>query len=167
VVEAPAPPPPAPPVAAAPAPEPPPPPPAPPPVMAAPPRPEPPARAPVESPLAGKLAEAATLTARFQLLRRRVSEARGLSGEELRPVIEAFPDGWARRRALLELLRSGFPATLREALGLVEALGSERDRAWCLGALAEDRPLTAGDREALLGGVTSPAARRRIERRLG
>lgn len=81
-------------------------------------------------------------------------------------MVEAFPDGWARRRALLELLRSGSPAAFRDALGLVDALGSERDRVWCLGALAEDRPLTASDREALLGTVTSPLARRRLERRL-
>jgi hypothetical protein len=121
----------------------------------------------VESPLAGKLAEAASLTARFHLLRYSLEQTRGSSGEELRPVIEAFPDGWARRRALLELLRAGSPATLRDALALVEALGAERDRAWCLGALAGDRPLTEPDREALLAAVPSPAARRRLERRLG
>jgi hypothetical protein len=163
VVVAPAPPPPpppAPPAIVAAAPEPPPP---PPPAPA----PEPPARAPVESPLAGRLAEASTLTARFQVLRRRLAEAKGLSGEALRPVLEAFPDGWARRRALLELLRSGSPAAVREALSLIETLGSERDRAWCLGALAEDRPLGASDREALLAAAPSPAARRRMERRLG
>ena len=131
--------------------------------------PEPPAAARplMETGLAGKLADASTLTARFQVLRRRIAETRGLSGEALRPVIEAFPDGWARRRALLEMLRSGSPAALRDALGLVEALGSERDRAWCLGALAEDRPLTATDREALLGAVASPVTRRRLERRIG
>lgn len=157
-VAAPAPPPSPPPVVVAAPPEPPPPP---------PPKPEPPPVRPrVDSALVGALSEAPNLTARFQLLRRRVGEARGLSGEELRPMVEAFPDGWARRRALLELLRSGSPAAFRDALGLVDALGSERDRAWCLGALAEDRPLTASDREALLGTVTSPLARRRLERRL-
>jgi hypothetical protein len=117
--------------------------------------------------LAGRLAGAVSLTARFHALRRHLAEAKGLSAEELRPVVEAFPDGWARRRALLELLRSGSPAALPDALGLVEALGSERDRAWCLGALADERPLTARDREALLAAVSSPAARGRLERRLG
>ncbi|MFL6264244.1 MAG: hypothetical protein ACJ76Y_31545 [Thermoanaerobaculia bacterium] len=149
-----------------------PPPPPPPLVQAAPPpppplpKPEPVARK-TDGALAGKLAEAPSLTGRFQALRRHLQEARGLSGEELHPVLEAFPDGWARRRALLELLRSGTPAALQDALGLVEALGSERDRAWCLGALADERPLSARDREALLAAVPTPAARRRLERRLG
>lgn len=160
-----------------PAPEPPPPapepvaPPPPPPVQAAPPPPPKPQPQPVlqktDGVLAGKLAEAPSLNSRFHVLRRHLKEALGLSGEELRPVLEAFPDGWARRRALLELLRSGAPAGLEEALGLVEALGAERDRAWCLGALADERPLSARDREALLAAVPTQAARRRIEGRLG
>ncbi|MFL6234992.1 MAG: hypothetical protein ACJ76N_17795 [Thermoanaerobaculia bacterium] len=149
-----------------------PPPPPPPLVQAAPPpplplpKPEPVARK-TDGALAGKLAEVPSLTGRFQALRRHLKEAQGLSREELHPVLEAFPDGWARRRALLELLRSGTPAALQDALGLVEALGSERDRAWCLGALADERPLGARDREALLAAMPTPAARRRLERRLG
>ncbi|HSS49697.1 MAG TPA: hypothetical protein VLX28_12195 [Thermoanaerobaculia bacterium] len=151
----------------------------PPPVQAAPPPPPPPVEEPPPPPrpepvarkadnvLAGKLAEAPSLTRRFHALRRHLREAQGLSQEELHPVLEAFPDGWARRRALLELLRSGTPAGLQDALGLVEALGSERDRAWCLGALVDERPLSARDREALLAAVPTPAARRRLERRLG
>jgi hypothetical protein len=159
----------------------PPPPPPPPPVQVAPPPPPPKVEEPPPPPkprpapgtrktdgaLAGKLAEASSLTARFHVLRRHTAEARGLPPEELRPLLEAFPDGWARRRALLELLRSGAPAALQDALGLVDALGSERDRAWCLGALADERPLSARDREALLATVPTPAARRRLERRLG
>src|SRR3982751_2058598 len=159
------------------------PPPPPPPVQAAPPPPPPPSR--VEEPpspprpkpepvarkadgaLAGKLAEAPSLTSRFQVLRRHLQEAGGISAEELYLVLENFPDGWARRRALLEILRSGSPAGLQDALDLVATLGSERDRAWCLGALADERPLNARDREALLAAVPTPAARRRLERRMG
>jgi hypothetical protein len=154
------------PIAAPPAPEPPPVQAAPPPPPSPKPEPPPPVRSPAEAPLVGKLAEASSLTARFKVFRRALAETRGLSGEALRPMIEAFPDGWARRRALLELLRSGSPAAFRDALGLVETLGSERDRAWCLGALAEDRPLAELDREALLAAVASPTARRRMERRM-
>jgi hypothetical protein len=109
--------------------------------------------------LAEKLAEATSLTGRFHLLQRHLKEARGLSGEELRPVLEVFPDGWARRRALLELLRSGAPAALQDALGLVEALSAERDRAWCLGALADDRDLSRHDRKSLLAAVSSLSSR--------
>jgi hypothetical protein len=134
------------------------------------PLPAPPVR-PAERPteddgLAGRLAEAPSLTSRFHVLRRHLAAAKGLSAEELRSAVEAFPDGWARRRALAELLRAGSPASLGDALGLVEVLGSERDRAWCLGTLADERPLNARDRETLLAAVASPAARRRLERRL-
>src|SRR3954452_17563827 len=131
-----------------------------------PPRPEPVARQ-TDSALAGKLAEASSLTGRFQVLRRHLQEARGISAEDLYLGLEDFPDGWARRRALLEILRSGAPAAFQDALDLVETLGSERDRAWCLGALADERPLSARDREALLAAVPTPGARRRLERRLG
>jgi hypothetical protein len=120
-----------------------------------------------DSDLAGRLAEAPSLTGRFQVLRRHLKEARGLSAEELYLVLEDFPDGWVRRRALLEILRSGAPAALADALALIELLGSERDRSWCLGALADERPLSARDREALLAAVPTPAARRRLAGRLG
>ena len=112
-----------------------------------------------EDTLAGRLGGAASLTARFQILRRHLEEARGLSAEELLPAVEAFPDGWARRRALLELLRSGSPGALPDALGLVESLGAERDRAWCLGALADGRALAGHDRESLLAAVSSLSSR--------
>jgi len=73
----------------------------------------------------------------------------------------------ARRRALTELFRKGNPPGFRDALGLLDALGSERDRLWCLGALAGLRTLAAGDREALLAAAPSSPARRRLARRLG
>ncbi len=93
---------------------------------------------------------------------------KGLPADGLRSVVEAFPDGWARRRALVELLRNGSPAALGDALGLLEILGSERDRLWCLGTLAENRrALNSQDRETLLAAAPSPTARRRLERRLG
>jgi hypothetical protein len=112
-----------------------------------------------EDSLAGRLTGAASPTARFHLLRRHLEEARGLPPEEMRSVIEAFPDGWARRRALLELLRSGSPGALRDALGLIESLGAERDRAWCLGALADDRAPTGPDRDSLLAAVAALSSR--------
>src|SRR5215218_667190 len=98
--------------------------------------PAPPARRVEDGGLAWKLAEASSLTARFHVLRRHLADAKGLPADGLRSVAEAFPDGWARRRALIELLRNGAPAALGDALGLVEVLGSERDRLWCLGTLA-------------------------------
>lgn len=142
----------------------------------APPPPEPPPvpklAAPVRPPqadsdLANRLAAIASPIGRFKLLRVSLVEAKAMSTAGLLSVVESFPDGWARRRALMELLRSGVPAGLTDALGLINALGSERDRAWCLGALVEDRPIPEGDREAVLGGITSPTGRRRLAGRMG
>jgi hypothetical protein len=116
--------------------------------------------------LTGRLAAAPALTARFRLLRRHLDEAKGMSPAGLRTVLEGFPDGWSRRRALLELLRGGIPGSLGDALALIETLGSERDRFWCLGVLADSREIKGGDREALLAAAGSPLARRRLERRL-
>lgn len=160
------------------APAPPAPPPAPAPVVAAPappppaPRPVPePPRAPVKAPavaaLAERLAAVPALTARFRLLRRSMGDAKQLSAADLRALVDVFPDGWARRRAVLELLRAGVPGKTAEALPLVSTLSSERDRAWCVGELIDSRDVPEGDREAVLGAVTSPTARRRLERRLG
>jgi hypothetical protein len=143
------------------------------PVAEPPPPPKPPPPAPPkqrveEDGLAGKLAEVSSLTARFHVLRRHLAEAKGLPADGLRSIAEAFPDGWARRRALVELLCNGAPAALGDALGLLEVLGSERDRLWCLGTLlAGSRALNSQDREILLAAAPSPTARRRLERRLG
>jgi len=140
----------------------------PPPPPKPPPPPAPPARRVEDDGLAGKLAGAASLTARFHVLRRHLAATKGLPADGLRSVAEAFPDGWARRRALVELLRNGAPAALGDALGLLEILGSERDRLWCLGTLAENRrALNPQDRETLLAAAPSSTARRRLERRLG
>lgn len=149
------------------------PPPAPAPVVAAPappPPPEPPrvsAKAPAVSGLAEKLTAVSSLTARFRLLRRSAGDTKQLSAADLRALVDAFPDGWARRRAVLELLRAGVPGKAAEALPLVSTLSSERDRAWCVGELVELQSVAEGDREAVLGAVASPTARRRLERRLG
>ncbi|HSK79398.1 MAG TPA: hypothetical protein VLQ45_23295 [Thermoanaerobaculia bacterium] len=155
-----------------------PPPPAPAPVVAAPappsapkpaiPEPPPkPAKAPATGALAERLAAVPSLTARFRLLRLSVGDAKRLSAADLRTLVDSFPDGWARRRAVLELLRAGVPGKIAEALPLVSALSSERDRAWCLGELIGSRDVAEGERETLLATVASPTARRRLERRMG
>lgn len=148
----------------------------PPPVQQAPPqpaaKPQPkPAPMPVQpaaqSALADRLAEVPRLTARFRTLRRSLDEAKKIPVESLGPIVNQFPDGWARRRALLELLRAGIPASLEDAQVLIETLGSERDRLWCLGALAESREIPETEREAILEEATSPLARRRLALRMG
>jgi len=119
-----------------------------------------------DSALAAQLAAVPALTLRFRLLRRHLDETTGLSAAGLGAVLETFPDGWARRRALLELLRGGVPGSLDDAFALIETLGSDRDRLWCLGTLADSREIREGDREAFLAAAGSPTARKRLERRL-
>jgi hypothetical protein len=120
-----------------------------------------------DSALAAQLGTTPALTARFRLLRQNLDETKRMAAAGLGSLLETFPDGWARRRALLELLRTGVPASLDDVFALVETLGSERDRLWCLGALADSRDIPQQDREAFLAAASSPTARRRLERRLG
>lgn len=107
------------------------------------------------------------LTARFRLLRRRIAEIRRLSPADLRAVLEAFPDGWARRRALVDLIEAGVPERTADVLSLLDALQSPGDRSWCLGTLADARKLSADERAALLQAAPTAAGRRRLELRLG
>lgn len=123
--------------------------------------------APVRSALAEGLAAVPVLTARFRLLRRRMAEVRRLSPADLRAVLEAFPDGWARRRALVDLIEAGVPERTSDVLSLLDALQSPGDRSWCLGTLADARKLSADERAALLQAAPTAAGRRRLELRFG
>lgn len=128
------------------------------------PAPEPPAQ-PTEAAPTVEIEPPLHLVDRFRRLRRTASDRQRFTASTLRSLVESFPDGWARRRALVELLRSGSLPVLQDALALLDTLGSERDRLWCLGTLAT-RELAATDREALLAAAPSPTARRRLERRM-
>ena len=123
--------------------------------------------APVRAALAEGLAAVPALTARFRLLRRRIAEVRRLAPADLRSVLEAFPDGWARRRALVDLIEAGVPERTADVLALMDALQSPGDRSWCLGTLADARALSPDERNALLQAVPTAAGRRRLELRLG
>lgn len=131
--------------------------------------PEPPRElaAPVRTGLADHLGSIPALTARFRHLRRHVDQARPLPVAELRALLEVFPDGWARRRALSELIEEGVPARATDVLSLVDVLQSPRDRAWCLGTVADTRTLSAEERDALLQAAATPSGRRRLELRFG
>lgn len=123
--------------------------------------------APARSALAEGLAAVPGLTARFRLLRRRIAEVRRLSPGDARAVVEAFPDGWARRRALVDLIEAGVPERTADVLSLLDALQSPGDRSWCLGTLADARALSPDERNALLQAAPTVAGRRRLELRLG
>lgn len=128
---------------------------------------EPAAPAPVRTGLAEHLGSIPALTARFRHLRRHLDQVRRLPVAELRALVEVFPDGWARRRTLSGLIEEGVPARAADVLSLVDVLESPRDRAWCLGTVADSRTLSAEERDALLQAAATPAGRRRLELRFG
>ncbi|PWB77519.1 MAG: hypothetical protein C3F15_03030 [Holophagae bacterium] len=86
--------------------------------------------------------------------------------EEVAAVLECFPAGWARRRALQRLLEAGVPRSTSDAITLLELLPRPSERLWAATTLAASRPLDDGERAALLAAVPSPALRHRLERRL-
>ncbi len=107
-------------------------PPSPPPPRQVPPSP-PPASAPpppasprplAASELAVRLRASRFLTRRFLALRQGLADLEGASAAQLGEVLSAFPDGWARRRALQTLGRAGLPVA-----PLVAELPA-RDRRW-------------------------------------
>jgi len=141
--------------------------PAPAPVPVRPPEPPREPATPVRAAVVEELAAVPALTARFRLLRRRIAEVRHLSSPNLRAVLETFPDGWARRRALVDLIEAGVPERTADVLSLMDALQSPGDRSWCLGTLADARKLSPDERTALLQAAPTAAGRRRLELRLG
>jgi len=83
---------------------------------------------------------------------------------EFRRLLETFPDGWPRRRALAALLEAGFPEDTAEALNLISNLEGSVDRAWCLGILLDRGPLSSLEADRARDLVAGSAMRRRIER---
>lgn len=107
-------------------------------------------------------AESSSL-ARLRALER---EKRGLRGSALatiRKLLDGFPDGWVRRRALAALISAGIPESSDAALELIAGLDREVDRRWCLGALARRGDLKGAALERSLGLVSSAAGRRRLQ----
>jgi hypothetical protein len=83
----------------------------------------------------------------------------------LRELVHSFPDGWARRRALVELIRSGVVGSPEAAIELATSLGRELDRRWCMCLLAAREGLSGVALQQALELVDSPWARKRLARR--
>jgi hypothetical protein len=96
------------------------------------------------------------------VLQRELSGFAGSSTETLRELIEAFPDGWPRRRALCALLRAGVPSETGDALQLVSSLDRELDRRWCLALLARLGVLRGSLLSRALDMVDSDYSKRRL-----
>ena len=112
--------------------------------------------------LAALEAESSSL-ARLRALDREKEGLRGCDPATIRKLLEGFPDGWVRRRALVALVSAGIPASTDAALELIAGLDREIDRRWCLGALARRGGLEGAALERSLSLVSSPAARRRLQ----
>jgi hypothetical protein len=110
----------------------------------------------------GAMGAAPSVLSQLRVLRREVSGFRGSSVATLRELIEAFPDGWGRRRALCALLEERIPAETRDAVELVACLDRELDRRWCLGLLARRGGLHGAVLARALELVESPFAKRRL-----
>lgn len=105
----------------------------------------------------------ASLVDRLLILREAVP-ALEAGGGDLGRLVEVFPNGWARRRALVALLDAGLPAQIRDALDLIGGLERPVDRRWCLGVLADRGDLRGAEADRALEMAESPTLRRRILR---
>jgi hypothetical protein len=104
-----------------------------------------------------------SLLSRLLVLRRELASFAGSSRGTLLQLVESFPEGWPRRRVVASLLEGGLATEPADALALVGALGSERDRGWCLTFLAGRGLLRGPELERALALLVSPALRRRLE----
>ncbi len=77
------------------------------------------------------LAEIPSLTRRFRALRARTAGAKTLRAERAVALVEAFPDGWARRRAAAHLVREGLVSEEAAFAAVVRSLSRESDQRWC------------------------------------
>ena len=110
----------------------------------------------------GAMGAERSVFSRLRVLRRELSGFAGSSIDTLREMVDAFPDGWARRRALCALLEAGIPGGPGDALELISDLDREFDRRWCLGILALRGDLRGAALRRALDLVDSPFARKRL-----
>jgi hypothetical protein len=72
-----------------------------------------------------------TLIRRFRIFNANLKLAEDCEKEGLERLLDMFPIGWARRRALSALLRAGIPADNQQAGHLIDGLDSPVSRRWC------------------------------------
>lgn len=142
---------------------------------------EPVAEPPVDSPHARSgVAVVAPVMAVSEVVRRldrcpsvlrRLKELSGLARhltdadpDDYSSVLELFPDGWARRRALEAMFRVGAPRSFEDAMSLAAALEDRAQRTWALSTLMANRDLTPRDVNELMSLPLSPVLRRRLAR---
>ncbi len=126
-----------------------------------------PSIAPVE--VDGVLAMLAAETrssARLATLRAVLGELIDADARALERLIDQFPAGWSRRRALETLLRAGLPVSFEDALHMVDTLTRPSEKMWALTTIASTRRLSDMESAALLAAAGSPALARRLLHRI-
>jgi outer membrane biosynthesis protein TonB len=110
----------------------------------------------------GAMGAAQSTFSQLRVLHRELSGFKGSSLDTLRELLDSFPDGWARRRALCALFENGVPDGTSDALELVECLDRELDRRWCLALLARRGDLRGSLLSRALEMVDSGYSKRRL-----
>jgi hypothetical protein len=75
--------------------------------------------------------------ARFRLLHSSLERDGDSRLGDVAQLLDAFPAGWARRRALAALLRHQLPGNLDAALAFIEQQESSAARRWCLSTILD------------------------------
>ncbi len=115
----------------------------------------------------GAAVEGASVLPRLLAFRRQIRDSSGTGFDELRSLVESFPDGWMRRRAICAVFDEGITDRIDDALELVSSLSGESDRRWCLCVLAARGLLQGGSLEGALALLNSRFARKRVEHLAG
>jgi hypothetical protein len=114
-----------------------------------------------------RIAESASLLERLRELELAAAQAGGLSLGRLDELLDSFPTGWARRRALEVLIRAGVPERLDDVLSLIDRLERRSDRMWALTTIALSRDFDSDEADKLLEEAETPTLARRLALRLG
>jgi hypothetical protein len=104
---------------------------------------------------------------RFRALRRSLDDDGEIDADGIRAALTEFPDGWARRRAVMSFFRHGYPAGIDDALAIIEELERPIDRRWACAALIDSRELTEDDARRVIDRFPFPSLARRLCRRFG
>ena len=116
-----------------------------------------------EGSLLGRLASAERLLDRFRLVRNHLAELS--EPGEIAQAVEAFPEGWARRRFVTRLICQG-EVGFEEACQLLQQLPAGGEH-WGVSAILERYPLNPERLSLLQEVVRSPLSKRRVQRHAG
>jgi hypothetical protein len=117
--------------------------------------------------MGGATEAAPRLIARFRSLRRDLDDNGEMEIEAIRTLLAGFPEGWARRRAVMSLLRQGQPSSLDDALDVIGELERPTDRRWACATLIDSRELSDEDARRIADRFPFPSLTRRLRRRFG